>query len=55
MAVASSDFTGVDLSRLPAPDVIETLSFEALLAQWLARFAAECQAVGVDYMFGPGI
>lgn len=49
MAVASSDFTGVDLSRLPAPDVIETLSFEALLAQWLARFEAECQAVGVDY------
>ncbi len=38
MAVASDSFTGVDLSRLPAPDVVETLSFEAILAEALAKF-----------------
>ena len=38
MAVASSDFTGVDLSRLPPPNVVEVLSYETLLAGWLASF-----------------
>lgn len=38
MPVASDSFTGVDLSRLPAPDVIEPLSFEAIYAQALAQF-----------------
>lgn len=49
MAVASSDFSGVDLSRLPAPDVVETLSFETLLGQWLASFQGYCTEAGIDY------
>jgi len=38
MAIASDSFTGVDLSRLPAPDVVEALSFETIYAQALAQF-----------------
>lgn len=38
MAIASDSFTGVDLSRLPAPDVIEQLSFETIRAAALAQF-----------------
>ena len=38
MAVASDSFAGVDLSRLPAPDVIEALSFETILAAQIAQF-----------------
>lgn len=38
MAIASDSFTGVDLSRLPAPDVIEALDFETIYAQALAQF-----------------
>lgn len=49
MAVASSDFSGVDLSRLPAPDVVETLSFETLLGQWLTSFQGYCTEAGIDY------
>ena len=41
MAIASESFTGVDLSRLPAPDVIETLDFETLRAAWIADFQAK--------------
>lgn len=41
MAIASESFTGVDLSRLPAPDVIETLDFETLRAQWIAGLQAK--------------
>lgn len=37
MAIASDSFTGVDLSRLPAPDVIEALDFETIYAQALAQ------------------
>ncbi|MEY2884438.1 MAG: hypothetical protein RL490_2162, partial [Pseudomonadota bacterium] len=33
-------FTAVDLSRLPAPQVVETLSFEAILAAMLADLRA---------------
>ena len=40
MSIASDSFTGVDLSRLPAPDVIEQLSFEAIYAASLAQFQA---------------
>ena len=40
MAIASDSFTGVDLSRLPAPDVIEALDFETILARNLAWLAA---------------
>lgn len=38
MAIASDSFTGVDLSRLPAPSIVEPLDFETLYAQWLAGF-----------------
>lgn len=38
MAVTSDSFGGVDLSRLPAPDIIEPLDFETILAQALAQF-----------------
>ena len=38
MSTASDSFTGVDLSRLPAPAVIEQLSFEAIYAASLAQF-----------------
>lgn len=38
MPIASDSFTGVDLSRLPAPQVIEPLDFETILAQSLAQF-----------------
>lgn len=37
MAIASDSFTGVDLSRLPAPSVIETLDFEVIRADNLAQ------------------
>jgi phage-related baseplate assembly protein len=36
MADTSATFTAVDLSRLPAPSVIETLSFEQILAESVA-------------------
>lgn len=35
-----SSFTAIDLSRLPAPSVVETLDYEALLAQYLAKLQA---------------
>lgn len=38
MAIASDSFTGVDLSRLPAPNVVEELDFETLYDQWRADF-----------------
>lgn len=38
MPASTDSFTGVDLSRLPAPTAIEELDFEVLRAQWLARF-----------------
>lgn len=37
MAVSSDSFTGVDLSRIPAPGIIETLDFEAIVAAALAQ------------------
>ena len=40
MPIDSDSFTGVDLSRLPAPQVIEQLDFETLYAQALAQFQA---------------
>jgi phage-related baseplate assembly protein len=40
MAIASDSFTGVDLSRLPPPSVIEALSFEQIYADALAQFQA---------------
>jgi phage-related baseplate assembly protein len=49
MAVAASTFTGVDFSKVPAPAVVETLSFETVLANWLATFQTRCVAAGIDY------
>jgi phage-related baseplate assembly protein len=37
MAIASDSFTGVDLSRLPAPDVIEPLDFETIRSLALTK------------------
>lgn len=36
----TATFTAIDLSRLPAPNVIEELSFEAIYAEMLARVKA---------------
>lgn len=46
-AMADPTFTAVDLSRLPAPDIIETLDYETLLSEAVARFKAEMAALGV--------
>lgn len=40
MPVASDSFTSVDLSRLPAPSVVEPLDFETIYAASLAQFQA---------------
>lgn len=40
MPVASDSFTSVDLSRLPAPNVVEQLDFEAIYAASLLQFQA---------------
>lgn len=40
MAIASDSFTGVDLSRLPPPDVIEAKSYDTIYAEELAGFQA---------------
>ncbi|MEJ7933658.1 baseplate J/gp47 family protein [Sphingobium sp. AN558] len=39
--MADTTFTAVDLSRLPAPDIVETLDFEAILADAIARMKAQ--------------
>ena len=36
----SASSTAIDLSQLPAPDVVETLDYEAILADWRADFLA---------------
>ena len=36
-----SNFTPIDLSKLPAPDVIETLDFETLLTDYINDFVAK--------------
>ncbi len=38
----------IDLSKLPAPDVVETLDFEAVLADMKADLIARGTAIGVD-------
>lgn len=48
-AMADPTFTAVDLSRLPAPDLIETLDYETILAGAVTRFKAEMAAVGVTF------
>jgi phage-related baseplate assembly protein len=42
-------FTAVDLSQLPAPTVVETLSFEAIFAERLAQYIALTEAAGETY------
>lgn len=49
MAIASDSFTGVDLSRLPAPSVVELLDFETIYAASLAQFAALCAETGIPF------
>lgn len=39
----------MDMTLLPAPAVVETLSFEAIFQERLATFQAYCTAEGVDY------
>lgn len=41
-------FTAVDLSRLSAPDLIETISYETVLAELIADFSARMVAAGLD-------
>jgi phage-related baseplate assembly protein len=36
-----SDITVIDLSQLPAPDIVETLDYEALLQEYYAEFTAK--------------
>ncbi|WP_043606107.1 baseplate assembly protein [Novosphingobium sp. Rr 2-17] len=47
--MADPTFTAVDLSRLPAPDLIEALDFETILADAVAYFKAEMAKVGVTF------
>lgn len=42
-------FTAVDLSQLPAPDIVETLSYEQIFAERLAEYIARAQAAGQTY------
>jgi phage-related baseplate assembly protein len=48
--MADPTFTAVDLSRLPSPDIIETLDYETLLADAVAHFKAEMAAAGVVFV-----
>jgi phage-related baseplate assembly protein len=47
-----SRFVAPDLSKLPAPDVLETLSFETVLAERLAGLKTSAELVGVAYDTG---
>lgn len=42
-------FTAVDLSQLPAPNVVETLSYEQIFAARLAQYIALTEAAGQTY------
>lgn len=48
--MADPTFTAVDLSRLPSPNIIETLDYETLLADAVARFKAEMAAAGIVFV-----
>lgn len=50
-----SAFDDVDLSRLPPPDVVESLDFEAILAQVLADLAARYPAFDALVESDPGV
>lgn len=47
-----SRFVAPDLSKLPAPDVLEALSFDAILAARLASLSTSAELVGVVYDTG---
>lgn len=42
-------FTSIDLSKLPAPDVIEALDYESILAELLQDYRARMEAVGQPF------
>jgi len=44
--MADATYTAVDLSRLPAPDIIEVLDFETILADAVARMLVEFPEFG---------
>lgn len=48
--MADPTFTAVDLSRLPAPDLIEVLDYETILADAVAHFKAEMAASGIAFV-----
>ncbi|MDH7641157.1 baseplate assembly protein [Sphingomonas oryzagri] len=50
---SSSTYTAVDLSRLPAPEVVETLDFEAVYAQMAAGVSARLAAQNPPISFDP--
>jgi len=43
-----SRFDDIDFASLPAPDVVETLNYEVILATMLARYEAAARAKGLD-------
>jgi len=49
MADLTSISTAVDLSRLPAPDIIARPGFEQIRAEMLADLAARCQVAGIAF------
>lgn len=51
----SSTFTAVDLSRLPAPAIVETLDFETIYADMLARLVALCPAFDATVESDPAV
>lgn len=53
--VDTATFTAVDLSRLPAPTVVEALSFEAIYADMLARLQALLPAFDATVESDPAV
>jgi phage-related baseplate assembly protein len=47
--MADATFTAVDLSRLPAPDIIEALDFETILADAAAQMRDEMAKSGLTF------
>jgi phage-related baseplate assembly protein len=49
VGMADATFTAVDLSRLPAPDIIEALDFETILAGAVAQMRDEMAKSGLTF------
>jgi phage-related baseplate assembly protein len=47
-----SRFSAIDLSQLPAPQLIDTLAYEAILAALMEDVNSRFQAAGVAYDVG---